>query len=319
MSTRTQALPRTDIAAVAWGKYIRLYFQDINYGIREARYDGESWSGGTAQDVIGKAKPASPIAAFSHQEDIHLYYLSDDNIIQEKTGSGWGTAAEWKDGPLTARNIKAHPLSRLAALPYTTDIDCTVFYQNLDGAIGQVNRVKDIWQQGSVVAVNSVLNGTGIAAVAFQLTDSEGVYTAIRVYYQDGNGNLTDAGVNRNKDQYRPDDPKLKMTDISTNTNMSAFSTSTSSDHVAIQLWYIDGKNRLMENGYYSAEPFWHGAHNQGSAVVRPGSGLAAFCSSTRTIKFYIQDETDQIVEYSSKPDSWLQYTQDTVPTGNVQ
>ena len=68
MSSPTELLPGTGIAATSWkdaSYHLRVYTQDIQGGIRESRWDG-NWSGGTANDVIARAKPHSPIAVFNY-------------------------------------------------------------------------------------------------------------------------------------------------------------------------------------------------------------------------------------------------------------
>src|SRR5688572_15329102 len=100
-------LPRTALAATAWtGRdnklHIRVYFQDKAYDIREARWDGEEWTGGQAKDtIVYTARYKTPLAAtnwydgnkvsrptvvedeqfliFWVQIHIRVYYLSPEN------------------------------------------------------------------------------------------------------------------------------------------------------------------------------------------------------------------------------------------------
>jgi len=307
MSTQTQALPRTDLAAVRWSngyskEQIRVYFQDNNDGIRESRYDGTSWSGGTQNDVIGKAKPGSAIAAFSHQEDIHLYYISADNIIQEKTGSGWGSAAEWKDGPLTAKRIKAHSLSRLAALPYGSGIWVSVFYQKTNGYIGHLRRSDSHhtgWEDRDPFGPKAI-QGTGLAALHPDPLGS----AQIRVYFQQTDTSLTDFGV---EDSGSFQQGILNYNNVSTNSSLSA---------VSSELYFLNSSNWLSEGTYYSSA--WHFENHPDHTLVRPSSSVAVTLDHSGLHRAYIQDKDDQIVEYTfNKP--WENGSKTIVPTKDRQ
>jgi len=300
MSTRTQALPRTDIAAVGWSSSVRVYFQDNNDGIRESRLEGTSWSGGTETDVIGKAKPGSAIAAFSHQEDIHLYYISDDNTIIEKVGSGWGTAAEWKDGPLTPKRIKVHPLSRLTALPYGSGIWVSVFYQKTNGYIGhlRLNDSQAGWEDRDPFGPNAIF-GTGLTAVHPDPLGS----AQIRVYFQQSDTALVDFGVD---DSGSFQKGALNYTHVSTNTNLSA---------VSSELYFLNSSNWLSEGTYYSGD--WHFENHPDETYGRPGSSLAVLKYHSGLHRAYIQDMNDQIVEYTFNRPWDKNESKTIVPTGN--
>ena len=165
MPNPTELLPRTGIAAITFTRngvsQRRIYTQDLNGGIRETRFDGQSWSGGTSDDIIVKAKPGTAIAALhlnykdavssiisrytyltQHCDPlkIHVFYLTNENIIQEIRQDKGG---EWFDTNFNENAFKASPVSRLAIIGYTWYIhNMSLYYQQVDGGMAYAFSVK---------------------------------------------------------------------------------------------------------------------------------------------------------------------------------
>lgn len=318
-SNPTETLPRTSIAAVTWTHndqvtHVRVYTQDINGGIRESRYDGQSWSGGTAQDVIAQAKPNSPISAFRHWDIglIHVYYLNTENIIQEMY-LDWNSG-KWNVGDINDAKIKASPVSSLASLGYNNDIYCTIFYQQPSGTIGHLNRVRDDqgrskkWIQVGAFG-DKPLIGTRLAALAFHESSS-----VVRVYYQQSNGTVVDVGVDKSGSYQQGD---LKLKDVPPNVSLSAFAVGDNPDNTRYQLYFINHSNWVSEGGYYGGE--WHFENHPGETHAAAGGNIAALIPKSQLLRVYFQNETNQIVEYSST-EAWTDWKENAViPTGNVQ
>lgn len=73
----TELLCGSKTAAIAWVTSPegivekRVYFQDLSGHIRESRRTANyPWRGGTVDDVVGRAKPFSPLAAIVWNTDV---------------------------------------------------------------------------------------------------------------------------------------------------------------------------------------------------------------------------------------------------------
>jgi hypothetical protein len=132
------------LAAIAFGDKARVYAQVGAGEILEYQFDETKWTEGP---VIAKAKEDTPLAVatkgtdyvrelqrlpFGRQEtnqaQICVYYLDEDNIIREVSGS-----KTWKEGTLSQLNYKVHPQSKLAAGWY--DELVRIYAQAEDGSL----------------------------------------------------------------------------------------------------------------------------------------------------------------------------------------
>jgi hypothetical protein len=312
MPNPTELLPRTGIAAITFTRngvsQRRIYTQDLNGGIRETRFDGQSWSGGTSDDIIVKAKPGTAIAALhlNYKDAIHVFYLTNENIIQEIRQDKGG---EWFDTNFNENAFKASPVSRLAIIGYTWYIhNMSLYYQQVDGAIGEIRYDSGKWVQSATFG-NKPLIGTGLAAVTFQSTTDEGPYTGIRVYYQLSDGTVTDAKAD-SRDKRWINQGDLKLTNAPSNGNLSVVATG----DPGFQLFFLNKRNWISHGSYYGGA--WHFENHPGHTMVSPRSGIAVIVDSD-IIRFYVQDRSDEIVEYSRPDSEWVK--DGIVPTGNVQ
>jgi len=315
MSNPTELLPGTSIAVIRWRvginlDYVRVYTQDLKGDIRESRYDGQSWTGGTAADVIANAKLRSPIAALSYNNGIRVYYLSADNILQEAVQDNYD-GGRWVVSNLGTHNFEASPASRLAVIGKTKlNHNISLYYQRPDEDIGEIRLDDNAWVRGPSFG-NKPLFGTGLAALTFKTKDTVG----IRVFYQRSDGTLTDAYIDNGEKWF--DQGKLNVKGAAPATNLSAFSHGTD-EEAKFQLYFFHKSNSPSKWAFYSGE--WHDQKNPGNTISSPSSGIAAFANgSADNLRMYIQDETNQIQEYSWLQ-SWKDWKKDAIiPTGNVQ
>jgi hypothetical protein len=308
MSSPTELLPGTGIAATSWkgaSYHLRVYTQDIQGGIRESRWDG-NWSGGTANDVIARAKPHSPIAVFNYNagKSIRVYYLSVDNVIQEMCQDD---GKKWFAGGLNASNFKASPVSRLAVIGKTwADHHITLYYQRPDEAIGELMQDNSGWVQGGKLGEKPIL-GSGLAAVAFHTKSSNG----IRVYYQLPDGTLAEAGINEGGKWFRGGLPKIDT--AAPASNMTAFAYGV--DNPSLQVFFL-GKTNTPTEFVYSGG--WHGPYHPGNTTASPGAGISVIpVTDPGDLRLYIQDENNRIMEYISSGGNWNRGS--FVPVGGLQ
>lgn len=158
----------TSLAAVCYNANIRVYMTAKDGGIREARYDVDSsWAGGTKKDVIATAKPDSPIAAAGAALDlevIRVYYLAEDNTVQEADTDDGG---EWYTGGLGEAGFSVAPYSGIAAVLPGGKTVVRVYAQGEDNSIQEYcyDNNADGWTVGS--NLGPALPGTSIAATSW--------------------------------------------------------------------------------------------------------------------------------------------------------
>jgi len=326
MSNPTELLPRTSIAATSWvdgdTSHVRVYTQDRQGAIRESRYNGSSWSGGTAADGLVYAMPYSPLAVLKYPNEarIHVYFLGAHNIIidlhQDEEGGGWYA------GRLGSYKFVASPASRLAVVGKTkTDCWASLYYQQVDGAIGEINLTspgskvsRPTWSKGKSFG-NKPLIGTGLAASILPTNGDEDVDRGVQVFYQLSDGTVTEARLDPGSEEFKPGD--LKITSAPPATNLASLSYG-SPENPVFQLSFFTKQNWIAQWGFYNGA--WHGENHPGHTMTSPSSGIAVvMLKDSSSLRLYIQDMDNQIQEYS-----WLKGWEDwkkesIVPTGNVQ
>ncbi|KAK6329776.1 hypothetical protein TWF730_006075 [Orbilia blumenaviensis] len=197
-SIQTPLLPSTplphklrkySIAAVNWDNWhYRLYFQ-TSQGIFEGRRDEDEWQITKIPGI--DAAIYTPLAAVARRkgQDIRLYYLSPDFVIQEHR---YTEAKGWLPGTLESLEVSATPSSRLAAVEWSGNI--RVYFQgsNYD-KIEELRYMDNVrsrgsgnvkgWERGATLC--SALNGTSLAAATY-IADR----VKIHIFYQDGSYNV---------------------------------------------------------------------------------------------------------------------------------
>jgi len=306
----SQLLPRTDIAATSWGSgdslNLRVYFQDIDGGIREARWH-KGWSGGTSKDVIARAKPNSPIAVFNYGNgnSIRAYYLSSENRVSEIAQDN--NNGKWFDGALNNSNIKAHPASRLTVIGSTWNNNhINVFYQRTDERIGEIRQDKDGWGQGDIIGDKPFV-GTGLAAMLYTFKDRK----AIRLYYQLVDRTLAEAGVDQDGKWFTRGD--FKSTNGAPTTRLAALSNG-DNDNTRFQVYFFDRQNGLTMKNHHNGT--WSNEERPLNTVAAPGSGIAIITAHNQnSLRAYFQNEDNQIHELVREGSgNWTKGA--TIPTG---
>jgi hypothetical protein len=312
MSNPTELLPGTSIAATSFVTgsqvHLRVYTQDIEGGIREARFDGH-WSGGTMKDVITKAKPHSPLAAFNYNNgaSIRVYYLTPENMIQEMCQDNGG---QWFAGALDKAKLKASPVSRLTVIGQTWGNNhISLYYQRPDEAIGEIMQDDQGWVQGNPVGDKPLL-GTGLAAVKFATKKESG----IRLYYQVPDGTLAEAGIDKGSQWFKHGGlPKIK--NAAPATNLAAFAYGT--DNPLLKMLFVGKQNMPNEMDF---DGKWQEKKFFGHTLVSPGSGMAIVpAQNADSLRLYLQDETNRIQEYIFEKDQSDWKKGSLIPVGNLQ
>jgi len=113
MSAIDQISLRTAVAAVAKDTHIRVYETAVDGGIREAQHDN-TWTGGTANNIIATGKIGTPVAATSLALDhIRVYYVGTDNNLKE---AAYDSGKGWYNGNLSSARFSVAPYSSVAAV-----------------------------------------------------------------------------------------------------------------------------------------------------------------------------------------------------------
>ncbi|KAL2891956.1 Fucose-specific lectin [Ceratocystis lukuohia] len=179
-------LNRTPLAAISYqddnGDHIRVFYQDMDGYIRQSFYDtGKGWNE-RKNDIVGKAKLNTGIAAitWNNGKEIRVYFIGPENTIVERGSSGNNT---WYYGPLTKENHKAAPYSKVAAVGYHAKSPAImrIYFQDRSNKIIElVQRGDDFasWEKRSEFPTASP--GTGLAVTPYQGLDASSVY----LYYQ---------------------------------------------------------------------------------------------------------------------------------------
>ncbi|KAI0438325.1 kinase-like domain-containing protein [Xylaria telfairii] len=177
---------RTEIATASWPGEQRIYVQATDGSILQVthRRDDATWQHRTTKDVIGIAKPCSPIAAAAWQWEggygqptIRVYILDQNSYIRERV---WDPMAEWSDGALSGLRVKAAPFSQLAVTSWGEG-NMFLCYQTEDRSIHILHGLsgeKHRWQQG--VTLPAAAEGSPLAILNFDM----GLDRGIRLYHQ---------------------------------------------------------------------------------------------------------------------------------------
>ncbi|KAI0550724.1 kinase-like domain-containing protein [Xylaria curta] len=179
----------TEIATAAWPGEQRVYVQATDGSILQVihRQDDATWQHRKTKDVIGIAKPCSPIAAAAWQREggygqpaIRVYILDQSSYIRERV---WDPMAGWSDGALSELRVKAAPFSQLAVTSWGEG-NMFLCYQTEDRSIhvlhgrsGEQHR----WQQG--VTLPAAAQGSPLAIINFD----RGLVRGIRLYHRVAN------------------------------------------------------------------------------------------------------------------------------------
>jgi hypothetical protein len=336
MSNPTELLPGTSITATRWdnnGTELRVYTQDIQGNIREARYSEETgWSGGTSKDIIVKAKPNSSMAAISRSlyvlgyyycDEIRLYYISPDNILREY---GIDTYQKtWGAKGLDDLNIEVSPVSRLAAIKSSAwnTGDTSVFYQRPDGYIGNIYYNAQLpvpdpkfppgWVDKGRVG-HKPLFGTGLAAAPFSTGRSETSYN--QLFYQLPNGQLEETDIDWVGGCTYVALPETS--NAAAATNISAMEIVPSSPPWNTRLHYLDKRNNVVELVCTNYE--WSAPRFAGKCLPVPASDISTMgVKDADDLRLYVQDDNNVIQEFVWGKGSEEWQSGPLIPVGNLQ
>jgi len=265
MSARTDALPHTNITSVCWGTvHIRNYWQANDGGIRETRWDG-SWAGGTSRDSIGTAKLTSPLASiqWNNGSQIRVYYLDNNNIIQERCWQGSGS---WTTGALGQSRIQADPDSKIAATVWNGP-NIRIYYQKPnDPAIHEHCWGSSGWTAGSTLP--AACTGSSLAAINWD--------GHIRVYYQ-----ATDLQLREHCWDSGSWTVGAFKYSAPFGTPLAAV---TWTSQPQIRVYWANNSNQLVEGA-------WSGGWNNSTVLtdIIPNSSLGAVCWDNVQIRIYFQ------------------------------
>ncbi|KAH6854052.1 hypothetical protein B0I37DRAFT_349422 [Chaetomium sp. MPI-CAGE-AT-0009] len=194
-------LNRSNLAAIGFqdgnGDHIRVYYQDAEGYIRETFYDSGSGWVRRNEDVIGKGKLNTGIAAitWANGTQIRIYYLSEDSHLVERCYTG-GSAGGWSDGALTRARFQAAPYSQVGAVPFSLGkYDIRVYYQNTENKVVEavLDPGAETWAKGNA-NLPTAIPGTSISAVSSDNRPNQRVW----VYYQLDNTKPVEYQMNSN-------------------------------------------------------------------------------------------------------------------------
>jgi hypothetical protein len=312
MSNPSQLLPRTSIAATSFIKdgvlQLRVYTQDLEGGIRESRWN-KGWSGGDQRDVIVRAKPNSPIAAFNYNngDSIRVYYLSVDNVVSEIAQNNHGA---WFAGGLNNARIQANPASRLAVIGRTWNNNyINVYYQRPDGRIEEISQDNSGWNRRNVVGDQPFI-GSGLAAILSPLKEPR----AIRVYYQLNDKTLAEAGIDEGGKWFNRGG--FKSPNGAPTTEIAALSNS--NDQNSFYVLFLNRQNLLTLRRHEKG--VWANEEHPLDTTTSPGSGVAIITAhNENSLRVYVQNEDNRIQELvrETATSNWTRGA--IIPTGPNQ
>nr|UWK20060.1 fucose-specific lectin [Trichoderma albolutescens] len=174
MATQLTTNARSGVAAtVTSSSSFRVYFQDVQNGIREAIYDG-GWT--TSNTVLFKARRSTPLSVISWDEgkQIRIYCVSANGLLEEWCHNNGGS---WAPGYLTNLKVRVAPNTSIAAVNWDGS-SIRVYCQEESSNAIQEFCVGNPWKRGATLPVAD--QGSNLAAVSWK--DQGKVH--LRVYYQ---------------------------------------------------------------------------------------------------------------------------------------
>ncbi|KAK6501047.1 hypothetical protein TWF506_003802 [Arthrobotrys conoides] len=159
----------------------RVWFQD-NRGLFETVFDEYLAKWRSYQLDILDAASYTPLTAVAHAggEDLRLYYITQQGIIQEKC---WTASRGWSDGSLGTHQIRVATNSKIAAVASASEKSIRIFYQGTDSIkIQEYCYLNSLgrWEKGNT-ALPAALSGSSLAVVYYP----GGSGPMFHIYYQD--------------------------------------------------------------------------------------------------------------------------------------
>ncbi|KAI2632434.1 fucose-specific lectin [Hypoxylon sp. NC1633] len=152
-------LPGTSVASTAFKTWeCAVFYQGMDGGIRHSVHRSAEWI--SSSNTLFKAKLFTPLAVISWKEgnEIRVYCLSDDNILQEWV---WSGGSPWVPGYLSKLGVRVNPSTRIAALNWDGP-NIRVYCQEAGSNAIQEYCNGDPWYKGFLLP--TALNGSSIAA-----------------------------------------------------------------------------------------------------------------------------------------------------------
>ncbi|KAF8246102.1 fucose-specific lectin [Wilcoxina mikolae CBS 423.85] len=287
MASNGEICDGSSIAAVNLPSGLRVYFQDCDGYVREARQECGTWRGGTCQNILFRAKPGSPLAATAWGDHhIRVYYVDPKGHLQEFCTDS-GVTGDWHLGTFGEAyrySYQITPDTRLAAATWKNQT--RVYYQIADGQIQEYSSSNDgFWSRGEILPY--ALIGSSLAVVG-----------SFQVYYQDTNGWLCDYICQRGQGDLLVEAPPR--------TPLSAVYWPSNND---VRVYYRSYSNEVIEIVY--TENKWRARPNRLTACI----GNSQISSALRdVIEVFYQQNSSALQEYGTFGGSWKMGS--VVPTG---
>jgi len=189
-------LDQTPLAALSFqdgnGLHIRVYYQDVEGNIRETFFDDANGWQRRPEDIVGRGKLNTGIAAISWDNgtQIRIYFLSQEDQVVERVYSA-GAAGSWYDGALTTKEkFIAAPYSKIAAVGFGSGLkELRVYYQDPTERVREIKLdvPNETWYDGTNNLPPAV-PGTSISAMATTARPGQLLW----VYYQLPNMNFVE-------------------------------------------------------------------------------------------------------------------------------
>ncbi|KAF8533505.1 fucose-specific lectin [Trichophaea hybrida] len=284
MASNGEICDGASIASVNLPSSLRVYFQDCDGYVREARQENGTWRRGTCQNIIFRAKPGSPLAATAWGDHhIRVYYVDPKGYLQEFCTDS-GITGDWRLGTFgNAYSYRITPNTRLTAI--TWENQTRVYYQIENGQIQYSSSNDGLWSRGETLPY--ALIGSSLVVVGPFL-----------LYYQDKDGWL--------RDYIYQSGPSDLLVEAPPRTPLSAVYWPSNKD---VRLYYRSYSNEVIEIVY--TENKWCARPNRLTACI----GNSQISSALRdVIEVFYQQNSSALQEYGTFGGSWKMGS--VVPTG---
>ncbi|KAM0263010.1 hypothetical protein ACHAQJ_001388 [Trichoderma viride] len=190
---------RTAVASTAiTSSEFRVYFQDANNGIYEAKYNG-TWS--FSKNPLFSVKRSSHIAAVSWNNEIRIFGVSKDGLLQEwqsSNGGGWTISS----GGATSLKVQVAPTSSITATSWDSGRNIRLYLQEDNGS----NAIQELswnhnssssWTRGATLPDADV--GSHLSTTSW----GSGTSASIRVFYQTSDLSIREYSKDGNNQWYQ--------------------------------------------------------------------------------------------------------------------
>ncbi|EAW17310.1 fucose-specific lectin FleA [Aspergillus fischeri NRRL 181] len=283
-----QVLFRTGIAAVNSINRLRFYFQDVYGSIRESLYEG-SWANGTENNVIGKAKLGSPVAATSKE-------LNNETPSRSlpTTPEADGTTAGW-----AVQSSKLHPTLALLPCSWREQMHCNcgstprsqITQSRSICGTATAGRRAPTWEVRSPALVSE--------PPSFRYTDYNG--PSIRIWFQTDDLKLVQRAYDPRKGWY----PNLHtiFDKAPPRTAIAATSFGAGNSSIYMRIYFVNSDNTIWQvcwdhgKGYHDTRTITPVIQGSEVAIISWGS----FANNGPDLHLYFQNGT-----YVSAVSEWV-------------